>query len=319
MATFHRFQAVEVATTAKIIAWIDLVHDALTGVGCQQTSDTGQIVAGDVADPPPTKDVVLGYRIYELNDSLSATYPVYVKVSFRLAPVGSNAPRVGPMLMFEVGFSTDGAGGISGSSIVAPMTWSPMTNNSVAHGSIVPNSASKTDGFLHLVIGPTAIRYEYNGGFTTGLLFISRTTDSSGAITGDGVFAQFLPAPTFDSTSYPELQYSYLGVGGAAPIGPFSRSCPSLGAPVANGLVAASPSVLVGGQVQVNFNVLNVPLSAVTRNAVISLSVDGIHESQYLVLPVGTGGSGSAQMFGTLTAIPDSRTRYLNTFAVRYE
>lgn len=319
MATFHRFQAVEVATTANIIAWIDLVHDALTGVGCLQTSDTGQIVAGDVANPPPTTDVVLGCRVYELNDSLSATYPVYVKVSFRTALVGSNAPKVGPMLMFEVGFSTDGAGGISGSSIVAPMTWQPMTNNPVVHGDIVPNSASKTDGFLHLVIGPTAVRYVYNGGFTTGLLFISRTTDPSGTLTGDGVFAQFLPAPAMSPTTYPELQYSYLGVGGVAPLGPFSRSCPSLGAPVANGLVAASPSVLVGGQVQVDFNVLNVPLSAVTRNDVISLSVDGIHESQYLVLPTVTGGSGVANISGTLTAVPDSRTRYLNTFAVRYE
>lgn len=110
MRSLQNFVPELLNTSEALSRWISRIHRGFLDVGWIQTNDSGQVV-----DPVFTLNIVdtlIGYRIYEINDSYSAEVPVFVKVYFytlstsSTATTNSNAPFVG----FQVGFGTDGAG-----------------------------------------------------------------------------------------------------------------------------------------------------------------------------------------------------------------
>lgn len=95
------------------------VHDNLIDAGCVQTSDTGQMDISAVATLPEDGRSA-GYRIYEINDALSATHPIYIKLSFGCGSEGLFSGNSGyarsRTIRIEETFSTatNGAGSLTG-------------------------------------------------------------------------------------------------------------------------------------------------------------------------------------------------------------
>ena len=134
-----------------LAAWKSIcqdVHDNLIDAGCVQTSDTGQLDISAVAALPADGNYA-GYRIYEINDALSATHPIYIKLRFGCGNEGLYSlepayarPRT---IRIEETFSaaTNGSGLLTGNVSSAsgyPQTWtggggfvSPHTNKGISY------------------------------------------------------------------------------------------------------------------------------------------------------------------------------------------
>ena len=95
------------------------VHDNLIDAGCVQTSDTGQLDISAVATLPADGSYA-GYRIYEINDALSATHPIYIKLNFGCGSEGLYSDSSwyvrSRTIRIEETFSTatNGAGSLTG-------------------------------------------------------------------------------------------------------------------------------------------------------------------------------------------------------------
>ena len=130
-----------------LAAWKSIcqdVHDNLIDAGCVQTSDTGQMDISAVATLPADGSYA-GYRIYEINDALSATHPIYIKLRFGCGTEGLYSwasayvrPRT---IRIEETFSTatDGAGSLTGN--VSSASGYPQTL--VAGGNVTSTPTNK--------------------------------------------------------------------------------------------------------------------------------------------------------------------------------
>lgn len=94
-------------------AWGSAVSAGLAAVGMVQTADTGQINWTTVVRPGASTDA--GYEIWKFNDTLQATVPIFLKMSY-----GSGSSPVYPRVTAIVGSVTDGAGTLSGVGLTAP-------------------------------------------------------------------------------------------------------------------------------------------------------------------------------------------------------
>jgi hypothetical protein len=108
-STTHRPFA---STDAGFRTWAQKIHDALTAIGLTQTADTGQINLSTVTRPG-SNDTAGGYEIWRFNDTLQATYPIFIKIEYGMNTVASNQPS----LWITVGTGSNGSGTISGNPI----------------------------------------------------------------------------------------------------------------------------------------------------------------------------------------------------------
>jgi hypothetical protein len=88
-------------------AWGKGISDALKAVGLVQTSDSGQI------DWISVNKIFVGgtagYEIFRFNDAAQTQSPFFIKLRY-----GTSTASDSPMLIVDVGSSTDGAGNLSG-------------------------------------------------------------------------------------------------------------------------------------------------------------------------------------------------------------
>jgi hypothetical protein len=94
---------------------VNQFHDALIAVGFLRTGDTGQINLA--ATPTLASNTLIGYSIYELNDALSGTAPIYLRIEFWA--YGANLKFA---VSAQIARATDGAGtlvGTLGSAVAA--------------------------------------------------------------------------------------------------------------------------------------------------------------------------------------------------------
>lgn len=292
------------ATTARFSAWAQFIEDTLvTTGGWVVTADTGQtlpsVLAGCTA--PNQKQ---GYRIYRMNDSLQATFPVFIRIDF-----GSGGATSTNGFWVTIGKGSDGAGNITdmlwpGGRASSPNIYnassgvSPTTNS---YGSATPGRAS-----IATFIGPTA-------GYPI-VFCIERTKNVSGADTGDGLLLVY----TGGVSSGSMLEASrYIIYGGG--------SQPNAESGLSYILTGFNPSQSFGGDIGVgvishfkgsaqqpgiNFLVVNAGDFGVEAGFSVTLYGSAHTYQQLNVLPPGV----------SLTGVPSSPTNdSVRRCAIRYE
>lgn len=325
MATFTSMDMVRGDTADQLKEWVQLTHEAMLAVGCVQTDDTGQLDIESIDEPTPYTNYSIGYRVYELNDSLSSTHPVYIRIEFtpRRFTNSSNV-MAAVCTRCTVGFATDGEGNLVGPALNNFYTY--LSTHSGNSGSIVHNSAPlsfacKLDGYLAVGIGIAASKHGGSRSYATATLFVvKRGRKNDGSLDGDRVVV-FSPGASGASSviNYPEVSYQW---GSRSPAAFGEMLSPAFGCPalaVVDGLVVATPAIANSGEIEwADTDVVAVPLSAVTKGQIISLSLDGVNETPYLVLP-GASGNTDVDAAGSPCWVPDSRNRYGYTVALRFE
>ena len=198
------------------------LHNELIASGWVQTSDTGQLDISAVATTP-AKDVYVGYRMYEINDDLSADgYKIYMKLEFGSYSESASTsyhPGYTCSVKTSFGMKTDGTGGLlsQASTTLTPATVirHPQSVSGVSNIStfIRPNSYVYTcknndKGFFGIVFycngrgqfGPAIPGNWYNA--ATLAVFVQRSLDDSGVPNADG-FTVYMPAGITGSSRWP--------------------------------------------------------------------------------------------------------------------
>lgn len=96
--------------TAQFDTWINEIYTGLvTSCGLVQTADTGQMAVPSTTAYTATINTSQGYYVFQFNDTLQATSPVFFKLEF-----GTGNGATVPMMWITIGTSTNGAGTITG-------------------------------------------------------------------------------------------------------------------------------------------------------------------------------------------------------------
>ena len=95
-------------TNAHFRAWGGNISSSFSTCGWVQTSDTGQINWTTIAAPAQA-NVVCGYEIWQMNDSLQSTSPVFFKIEY-----GAGTAQTNPTIYMTVGSGSNGSGGLTG-------------------------------------------------------------------------------------------------------------------------------------------------------------------------------------------------------------
>lgn len=186
MSTYNPTLAtLDQSTDAGYRAWVTEFLNALTNGNWslggsafptfQQTTDTGQYASGSIATATrPAVNTATGFLMMKFTDTNAAACPIFVKFEF-----GSGSATTNPSIWVTVGSSTDGAGNMTGTLMLARTQY--MT--SPANITITrPTYSSAGDGYFGLV-------FKYQGWLTANsfFIFISRGFDeTTGLATADG-------------------------------------------------------------------------------------------------------------------------------------
>lgn len=306
---FHRTDAVRSDTVEGIKAWIQLTHDAFISVGCIQTEDTGQLDIESITDITLVSST-LGYRIYELNDSLSSTYPIYIKVTFapRRSSNTSTLPAT-PNCSVQFGKGTNGSGGLVGAVSIGD-AYSSFTSNSgaISYYDSSHSLAYKEDGYLVALVGQTCFSGPLNS-YGSPLFFLLKRLNT------EGDFTVIYPTNTIGTRSATRsdlLSVTYQYITGQALE---SQAPVFMGVPnsIVNGIVYAVPAVVASNDgISIIPECVCFPLSAYSPNVNIPLTLDGVSENLYFTFLIGITTTSKS-----FHSAPDSRNITGFNFAVK--
>lgn len=157
------------STLANYKAWGQAISNAFSTLGWVQTADTGQINWSTVAVPGGNYNQ---YEIWKANDSLAATFPIYVKIAY-----GYSSTQ--PAIQVTVGQGSNGSGTITGN-IWLSGAYQITNNNSNQGSTTYPCWFSGSAGEFRMWMWGVS-----NATPNIGVLFgIERSKDSSGNNTG---------------------------------------------------------------------------------------------------------------------------------------
>lgn len=143
----------------------------LAAIGLVQTADTGQTDAATIA-LPAGGNLYTGYQIWRFNDALQATAPVFIRIAFGSASIGSTL-----RLAITVGKETDGAGNVV----------------SLVYKTLAPTAAPI--GTTHIIAGDSGrlnIGIGFNSASKLGaILCVERLLDVTGTPTAEGVSVMY--------------------------------------------------------------------------------------------------------------------------------
>jgi hypothetical protein len=181
-------------TNADLQAFVTAMIGALTACGMVQTTDTGQVTAATAATP--TAPSTLGYLIFRLADSLQATAPVFLKITFGASGNGwggwNNTPaNLG--FYVQVGTGTDGAGNLTGNKTQS-FYCAANGNGLIAAQSYASGDGSRIAYFAGVGVGAAGPVNGSSGGqngnqlFNTAIGFaIDRDKNADGTDSANGV------------------------------------------------------------------------------------------------------------------------------------
>lgn len=286
MATQVYSSVLRHATDADFRAWGKEVSDALQACGLAKVADAGQINWA-TAVRPAAGNGVAGYEIYYLDDSLHATFPIYIKIEY-----GSNAAATSPGIWVTLGSGRDGSGSITGAYFPRVQT---VTNSGIASTTAVFASyVCVTAGFAGLCFKAGSI----TGSNSRKGFMICRSVDSSGEINGDGLTLYYgaNQNAALAVTSYGAATNEvFTGTEGSYCLVPFGQ---------ASGLFAGNTQVLkhytVTPRVRPNPYALTVFTNEVSVNSTFKAKVVGGKERNYIC--VGANGFGQGAINGLFTA-----------------
>lgn len=154
--------------------WGSALSAAFLAVGLTQTADTGQINWTTVTRPGT--NTAAGYEIYTFSDTLNATKPVYMKIEY-----GTTANTSMPGMWATVGTGSNGAGTITGT-VSARQQLSTNAN--------IGSTVTSYPTYVCYKDGHFAFALKVGSANTTqahAIMCVTRTSDSAGADSGDGI------------------------------------------------------------------------------------------------------------------------------------
>jgi hypothetical protein len=143
------------------------ISGALDDVGLIKTADTGQIDWTTVSKPGTTS-TMSGYEVRILNDTMHATAPIFLKISYG---VWTNLNSF--WIQISVGQGSDGSGNLTGNVIAARTI---HVNSAQTVDRLRMSIFSRSEGFFGMLIG---VHSKYDACF-----YVCRSCDSTG--TPDG-------------------------------------------------------------------------------------------------------------------------------------
>lgn len=210
-------------TDAAWLAVVAAISTALNAV-MLKVADSGDINAGGpAATPKPASGGLLGYEVFQFDDALQATKPVFIKVEYG-ASSGASAL---PSLRITIGTTHNGAGTVGGRTYVSVLTISGSANPAV-----LPIYAGGDGSYVTFFAGgdPNLTTRD-----DTSIWFVvERTRNFDGSINGDGIFFAHRIAGSQTTSVITGTVLTYDGVAGADP-------------PVVGSLAAAVPNPNGGG------------------------------------------------------------------------
>lgn len=177
MTTAAWASVVDHSSDAAFRAWGSEFSAKLAAVGLVQTSDTGQINWATVTRAGTNADA--GYEVWRFNDSLQATAPIFMKVYY-----GTGGTTTNPRIRMQVGTASNGSGTVSGTGSANTDIITPFSS--------ITSTVTNYNSYACLSNGTFWISWKVgaNGAATTaglGFYAIERSTDDTGAPTGDAV------------------------------------------------------------------------------------------------------------------------------------
>src|SRR5580765_2177935 len=92
----------DVNTDAIFRAWAQFIEDTfVTTGGWLVSTETGNTLPANLAHPTSTNQKK-GFRVYKMNDSLQATYPIFIRIDYGS---GNNGPN--PGIWVTIGTGSD--------------------------------------------------------------------------------------------------------------------------------------------------------------------------------------------------------------------
>lgn len=168
----------------------------MIAAGFVQTSDAGQvnpstIVVATTNGAAGTFGDDYGYLMFRMNDSLSATLPVYIKFIFGSFFVASNSTRRCAIRII-FGFASDGAGNLTGpiKEVVSSGSGGGFTNTELAgpHTSWCHHKEGLAALFAYRACWQTANGTSCTIVHPLNWFVVERTRDSSGNHTAEGIY-----------------------------------------------------------------------------------------------------------------------------------
>jgi hypothetical protein len=272
----------------------ELILSKLIEAGLTQTSDTGQYDPSTTPFSYPSSvsaKAHAGYWIFELEDSLSASKRLFIRMDLyagSCGPHGITSADVWIDLM--IGTGTDGAG-----NLIQPVSVSLTSRsyNVPATRSLTYSAAiSVEDGMFKFALGIESILTTSSGYVLQGLALVSRTRNSDGTPNADGFFGIGINSTTYQSN--PLVVSSLLGV---APGGSYRELISAVGV-----LASSEPA---DGNIQVQYPyVLNPELQTTYEFA---YTVTALPANSFITVDVG----GTSIRYLSLGRICDSPTNCL--------
>ena len=186
MATASTFTVVDQTTDAGFRAWI-----------------SGQINTSTVTRPSGASTSA-GYTIWQFNDALQSTRPIYIKLEF-----GTGVSQSSPLMWLSTSTGTDGAGTLSATGLTTRYAIvNPNGVNSTTTQYYSRFCYNSTYGFLGMSWKIGALYSSANDNM--GAMIVGRSNDASGVVTGDAVFT-LTGGATNSTLAYGSVQvYSWL-------------------------------------------------------------------------------------------------------------
>lgn len=161
------------AATANLKDVMNSVGTLMTNAGWALASDTGQVDISTVVYSS-TSGTTYGYKIWYLNDSQHSTYPIYLRLMWKMSATSTLA------IAYTIGHATDGAGNITGFKIGSDTTY--MHTGAAASNTVwgVSGNASKAvtlDGYGFWALCPGTNTQMNTNGIAS--FCISREWDNS--------------------------------------------------------------------------------------------------------------------------------------------
>lgn len=196
MTTQTYTDVIDHTSNAGFQAWSNTLHLAIIAAGLVNTSDTGQVDLSTAARPGI--NTFAGYKIYRFDDTMQGTRPVFLKMEY-----GTGANAAYPALRVTIGEATDGAGTLSGATLLSNFGWNLSGNATTSTVTPYTTRICAVDGFFGCAFGLGAVASSVNG-----FLSLGRTVDSSGVANGDGLHIAGRASNTTSALQYRTIQYA---------------------------------------------------------------------------------------------------------------
>ena len=299
-------------TNAGLKEWTQRFLDLMTASGWVQTSDTGQVVPSAITQGNESNAIDIGYMVFVQDDSYRAADPIYVKALFSLVDGGwgsTGQQYKSIQINLTIGFSTDGAGGITGNKISTGVcgTGQGYAVNyktsldvfaggdgwaTIFHG--IGLAATGNEHNIRQICALSIYRLrDINGDVIPGSLYVAYPESARNNSFGG---ANYAFRPSIDSSGQREgssmrLLGAYLPKAGAV-VGPTFLTPGIIGTPATSGavegVVQAQPTWIAAPQIAPFSPLVLVPSSVFSVLQEFTVAIDGVSEHKYACLGIAT-------------------------------